>query len=69
MIIEKNQLCHLYSWKDYKIEQNVKFTNNLDESHIDESVVNLENSVKALEKESFKSPQCKSKHAMSIDTN
>ena len=55
--------------EEYYVQENVKFTNNLDESHIDESVVNLENSVKALEKESFKSPQCKSKHAMSIDTN
>ena len=55
--------------EEYYVQKNVKFTNNLDESHIDESIVNLENSVKALEKESFKSPQCKSKHARSIDTH
>ena len=31
----------------------------LDESHLDESKVNLENSVKALEKELFKCEHCK----------
>ena len=56
--------------EEYYVQENVKFTNNLDESHIDESVVNLENSVKALEKELFKCPQCKftteSKHGLKI---
>ena len=32
------------------MEENVKLTNNMDESHLDESIVNLENSVRALEK-------------------
>ena len=42
----------------------------MDESHLDESIVNLENSVKALEKELFKCAQCKftteSKHGLKI---